>query len=71
MFRALTQYPSLDRLLALRVPTRSLSLETGIHDAQPCPNPRVASRTDNHVSVVVIDGAAHAINFSHPVSWPT
>ena len=26
----------------------------------------VASQTDNHVSVVVIDGAAHAINFSHP-----
>ena len=26
----------------------------------------VASQTDNHVLLVVIEGAAHAINFSHP-----
>ena len=26
----------------------------------------VAGQTDNHVLVVVIEGAAHAINFSHP-----
>ena len=26
----------------------------------------VAGQTDNHVLAVVIEGAAHAINFSHP-----
>ena len=26
----------------------------------------VAGQTDNHLLLVVIDGAAHAINFSHP-----
>ena len=34
------------------------------------PEPRriqeIASQTDNHVLLVVIEGAAHAINFSHP-----
>jgi pimeloyl-ACP methyl ester carboxylesterase len=66
MFRALTQYPSLERLLALRIPTLVV-----IGDRDPLmPGPArvqdVASRTDNHVLVVLIEGAAHAINFSHP-----
>jgi hypothetical protein len=26
----------------------------------------VAGQTDNHVLLVVLEGAAHAINFSHP-----
>ncbi len=66
MFRALTRYPSLDRLLALKVPTLVV-----IGDRDPLmPNPdrirEVASSTDNHVLVVIIEGAAHAINFSNP-----
>lgn len=66
LFRALTQYPSLERLLELAVPTLVV-----IGDRDPLlPGPErireVASRTDNHVLVVVIQGAAHAINFSHP-----
>jgi pimeloyl-ACP methyl ester carboxylesterase len=66
MFRALTRYPSLDRLLALRIPTLVV-----IGDRDPLmPSParvqEVASRTDNHVLVVTIEGAAHAINFSNP-----
>ncbi|MHA7238730.1 alpha/beta fold hydrolase [Arthrobacter sp. TMS1-12-1] len=66
MFRALTRYPSLDRLLALKVPTLVV-----IGDRDPLmPGPdrirEVASRTDNHVLLVVIEGAAHAINFSNP-----
>jgi pimeloyl-ACP methyl ester carboxylesterase len=66
MFHALTQYPSLERLLALRIPTLVV-----IGDRDPLmPGParvqEVASGTDNHVLVVVIEGAAHAINFSHP-----
>lgn len=66
MFHALTQYPSLERLLELQIPTLIV-----IGDRDPLlPGParvqEVASRTDNHVLVVMIEGAAHAINFSHP-----
>jgi pimeloyl-ACP methyl ester carboxylesterase len=66
MFRALTQYPSLERLLALQIPTLVV-----IGDRDPLmPSParvkEVAARTDNHVLLVMIEGAAHAINFSHP-----
>lgn len=66
MFRALTRYPSLDRLLALKIPTLVV-----IGDRDPLmPSPdrvrEVASSTDNHVLVVIMEGAAHAINFSNP-----
>ena len=66
MFRALTQYPSLDRLLELRIPTLVV-----IGDRDPLmPGParvqEVASQTDNHLLAVILEGAAHAINFSHP-----
>lgn len=66
MFRALTQYPSLQRLLDLQIPTLVV-----IGDRDPLlPGParvrEVASQTDNHVLLVQIEGAAHAINFSHP-----
>lgn len=66
MFRALTQYPSLDRLLALRIPTLVV-----IGDRDPLMPPphrvrEIARMTDNHVLLVGIRGAAHAINFSHP-----
>jgi pimeloyl-ACP methyl ester carboxylesterase len=66
LFRALTQYPALERLLALRIPTLAV---LGVRDPLMPPAQRVrevASQTDNHVSVVIIEGAAHAINFSHP-----
>lgn len=66
LFRALMQFPSLDRLLELKVPTlvvlgRSDPLMPG-----PARIKEVAGRTENSVLLVVIDGAAHAINFSHP-----
>jgi pimeloyl-ACP methyl ester carboxylesterase len=66
MFKALTQYPTLDRLLALRIPTLVV-----LGDRDPLlPGParvrEVASQSDNHVLIVRIEGAAHAINFSHP-----
>ena len=66
MFHALTQYPSLERLLELQIPTLVV-----IGDRDPLlPGParvqEIAGRTDNHVLVVTIEGAAHAINFSHP-----
>jgi pimeloyl-ACP methyl ester carboxylesterase len=68
MFQALTQFPSLDRLLSIPVPTLTV-----IGSRDPLlPSPRrireVAQQFEgeNRVVVVVIDGAAHAINFSHP-----
>lgn len=66
MFRALTQYPSLERLLQLKIPTLVV---LGTRDPL-LPGPDrikdIASQDENHVLLVVLDGAAHAINFSHP-----
>ena len=66
MFRALTQYPSLQRLLELKVPTLVV---IGTRDPLlpgPARIKEVASQDENHVLLVVLEGAAHAINFSHP-----
>ena len=68
MFRALTQYPSLDRLLALRVPTLAVMGDRDPLMPSPSRVQEVASRTANAVVLAVIEGAAHAINFSHPGS---
>ncbi|MGZ0710713.1 alpha/beta fold hydrolase (plasmid) [Coraliomargarita sp. W4R53] len=66
LFKALTQYPTLQRLLEMRIPTLVV---LGEHDpllphAQRIDE--VASQVDSHVLVVLLEGAAHAINFSHP-----
>jgi len=66
MFGALTRYPTLERLLSLPVPILAV-----IGDRDPLiPAPtrvhEVVSHVDTDVTVVVIEGAAHAINFSHP-----
>jgi pimeloyl-ACP methyl ester carboxylesterase len=66
MFKALTQYPSLDRLLGLALPTLAV-----VGDRDPLmPGAErvheVAALTDNSVLLVRLEGAAHAINFSHP-----
>lgn len=66
LFRALTQYPSLERLLELKIPTLVVlgerdPLLPGGHRVN-----EIASQTDSHVLVVMLEGAAHAINFSHP-----
>lgn len=66
LFRELTHYPSLQRLLDLQVPTLAV---LGSHDPLMPPPQRtlqIAGQTGDHVSIVVIEGAAHAINFSHP-----
>lgn len=66
VFKALTEYPSLQRLLELKVPTLVV---LGTRDPM-LPGPdrikEVASQDENHVLIVVLEGAAHAINFSHP-----
>jgi pimeloyl-ACP methyl ester carboxylesterase len=66
LFKALTQYPSLQRLLEMRIPTLVVlgdrdPLLPGSHRIN-----EIASQTDSHVLVVLLEGAAHAINFSHP-----
>ncbi|MRG58522.1 alpha/beta fold hydrolase [Agromyces sp. CFH 90414] len=66
MFRSLTRYPTLERLLALDAPTLVV-----VGDRDPLmPSAarirEVAAHIDNRVVVVTIEGAAHAINFSHP-----
>jgi pimeloyl-ACP methyl ester carboxylesterase len=66
LFRALTQFPALERLLQLEVPTLVV-----VGDRDPLmPTParirEIAEQYDALVALVVIEGAAHAINFSHP-----
>ena len=66
LFHELTEFPSLERLL--RTPAPSLAV-LGTRDPLMPPPERVfeVSRlAPEHVTVVVIHGAAHALNFSHP-----
>jgi pimeloyl-ACP methyl ester carboxylesterase len=62
----MTRFPSLERLL--RVPVPSLAVIGSKDPLMPAP-PRVrevGTSAPDHVTVVLIEGAAHAINFSHP-----
>lgn len=66
LFHTLMQYASLDRLLELQIPTLAV-----VGDRDPLlPGPvqlkRVAGRSTTSALVVVVEGAAHAVNFSHP-----
>lgn len=66
LFSALTRYPSLERLLEMDV--RALAV-IGSKDPLMPTRERVleiASQMPANVTVVVITGAAHAVNFSHP-----
>ncbi|MFB7891269.1 alpha/beta fold hydrolase [Microbacterium sp. NPDC056044] len=66
MFRSLTQYPSLQRLLEMRIPTLVVLGERDPLLPHAHRVDEIASQTDSHVLVVLLEGAAHAINFSHP-----
>lgn len=66
LFKDMTRFPSLDRLLHVPVPTLAV-----LGDRDPLmPPPRevhdVAVRASENVMVAVISGAAHSINYSHP-----
>ncbi len=66
LFHQLTLFPSLERLVSSPVPALAV---LGSRDPLMPGPPRVievAQMSPDHVSVVVIHGAAHAINFSHP-----
>jgi pimeloyl-ACP methyl ester carboxylesterase len=66
LFSQLTRFPSLERLLHAPVP--SLAVLGGRDPLMPPPHRvrEVARLAPEHVTVVLIDGAAHAVNFSHP-----
>jgi len=66
MFRALTQYPTLDRLLELRIPTLVVMGRRDPLLPGPARIEEAASQSDSHVLAVAMENAAHAINFSHP-----
>ena len=66
LFGELTRFPSLERLLTTPVPTLAV---LGTRDPLLPPPDRirdVARRAPEHLTVALIDRAAHAVNFSHP-----
>ena len=66
LFHELTEFPSLERLLHTPVPALAV---LGTRDPLMPPPQRVfevARLAPEHVTVVVINGAAHALNYSHP-----
>ena len=67
LFRELTRFPSLERLLRAPVPTLAV---LGFRDPlMPSPDRirEVARLAPEHLTVAIVDEAAHAVNFSHPV----
>ena len=67
LFRELTHFPSLERLLHTPVPT--LAVLGGRDPLMPSPDRirEVARLAPQHLTVAIVDGAAHAVNFSHPM----
>ena len=66
LFQQLVAFPSLEKLLACPIPLLAV-----LGDRDPLMPGRarveeVASKIADHSTVVVIEGAAHALNFSHP-----
>ena len=67
LFRQLTRFPSLERLLRTPVPTLAV---LGVRDPLMPPPERireVARLAPQHLTVAIVDEAAHAVNFSHPM----
>ena len=66
LFHELTRFPSLERLVHTPVPT--LAVLGGRDPLMPSPGPRPRGRPTGpaHLSVALIERAAHAVNFSHP-----
>ena len=66
LFHELTLFPSLERLL--HVPVPSLAVLGGRDPLMPSPSRvrEVARLAPAHLSVALVEKAAHAVNFSHP-----
>jgi len=71
LFRELTLFPSLERLLHTPVPT--LAVLGGRDPLMPSPSRvrEVGRLASEHLSIALVDPAAHAVNFSHPreLAW--
>ena len=66
LFRELTRYPSLERLLSTPVPTLAVLGGRDPLMASPARVREVARQSPEHLTVALIGKAAHALNFSHP-----
>lgn len=66
LFRALTQYPSLERLLEMHIPTLVVLGQRDPLLPHAHRIDEIARQIDSRVLIVLLQGAAHAINFSHP-----
>lgn len=66
LFGELTRFPALERFIRVRVPALAV---VGSRDPL-MPEPRriaeLARITDDNLTFVLVEGAAHAMNFSHP-----
>jgi len=71
LFRELTLFPSLERLLHTPVPT--LAVLGGRDPLMPSPSRvrEVGRLAPHYVAVALVERAAHAVNFSHPreLAW--
>jgi pimeloyl-ACP methyl ester carboxylesterase len=67
LFHELTLFPSLERLLHTPVPT--LAVLGGRDPLMPSPYRvrEVGRLAPQHLAVAVVERAAHAVNFSHPL----
>jgi pimeloyl-ACP methyl ester carboxylesterase len=66
LFRELTRYPSLERLISTPVPTLAALGGRDPLMASPARVREVARLSPEHLTVALIEKAAHALNFSHP-----
>lgn len=66
LFKALVEYPALERFLEINVPSLAV---IGSRDPLLPPRGRVeevAQQCEDWLSVAVVRGAAHSVNYSHP-----
>jgi pimeloyl-ACP methyl ester carboxylesterase len=66
LFRLMTQFPAFERFMAMPVPVMAV---IGSEDPLRPPWPRITavlSQLPPEISIVLFQGAAHAINFTHP-----
>lgn len=66
LFRLLTRYPTLERIQALAKPSLVVIGERDPLMPGPARLQEIAARQQNRIVMVMIDSAAHALNFSHP-----
>ncbi|HWJ84030.1 MAG TPA: alpha/beta hydrolase [Cellulomonas sp.] len=66
LFSELTRFPSLERLLHTPVPSLAVIGSRDPFMAPPYRVREVGRLAPDHITLALIEGAAHAINFSHP-----